>query len=98
MSDSSDPMDCSLPPPSMGFSRQKYWFRLRFSHNEMDVKGDQEGANEGRRQKRQSRGALLCLVDKDSQDLGGSCLENSRDRGAWWAAVYGVAQSRTRLK
>ena len=27
-----------------------------------------------------------------------SCLENSRDGGAWWAAVYGVAQSRTRLK
>ena len=24
-----------------------------------------------------------------------SCLENSRDRGAWWAAIYGVAQSRT---
>ena len=27
-----------------------------------------------------------------------SCLENTRDRGAWWAAVYGVAQSRTRVK
>ena len=27
-----------------------------------------------------------------------SCLENPRDRGAWWAAVYGVAQSSTRLK
>ena len=27
-----------------------------------------------------------------------SCLENSRDRGAWWAAVYGAAQSGTRLK
>ena len=27
-----------------------------------------------------------------------SCLENLRDGGAWWAAVYGVAQSRTRLK
>ena len=27
-----------------------------------------------------------------------SCLENPRDRRAWWAAVYGVAQSRTRLK
>ena len=27
-----------------------------------------------------------------------SCLENSMDRGAWWAAVHGVAQSRTRLK
>ena len=27
-----------------------------------------------------------------------SCLENPRDGGAWWAAVSGVAQSRTRLK
>ena len=27
-----------------------------------------------------------------------SCLKNPRDRGAWWAAVYGVAQSRARLK
>ena len=27
-----------------------------------------------------------------------SCLENPRDSGAWWAAIYGVAQSRTRLK
>ena len=27
-----------------------------------------------------------------------SCLENPRDGEAWWAAVYGIAQSRTRLK
>ena len=27
-----------------------------------------------------------------------SCLDNPRDRGVWWAAIYGVAQSRTRLK
>ena len=27
-----------------------------------------------------------------------SCPENPRDRGAWWAAIYGIAQSRTRLK
>ena len=27
-----------------------------------------------------------------------SCLENPRDRGAWWADIYGVTQSRTRLK
>ena len=27
-----------------------------------------------------------------------SCLENPRDGGAWWAAIYGVAQSRTRWK
>ena len=30
--------------------------------------------------------------------LQGSCLENLRDRGAWWAAIYGVTQSRTQLK
>ena len=30
--------------------------------------------------------------------LSRSCLENPRDGGAWWAAVYGVAQSWTRLK
>ena len=33
-----------------------------------------------------------------SNPLQYSCLENPRDRGAWWAAVYGVAQSRTWLK
>ena len=27
-----------------------------------------------------------------------SCLENPRDGGAWWAAIYGVVKSRTRLK
>ena len=27
-----------------------------------------------------------------------SCLENPRDRGAWWVAIYGVTQSRTQLK
>ena len=27
-----------------------------------------------------------------------SCLENPRDSGAWWAAVYGITQSQTRLK
>ena len=33
-----------------------------------------------------------------SNPLQCSCLENPRDGGAWWAAVYGVTQSRTRLK
>ena len=32
------------------------------------------------------------------RDLQYSFLESPRDGGAWWAAVYGVAQSRTRLK
>ena len=34
----------------------------------------------------------------DGTPLQCSCLKNPRDRGAWWAAVYGVTQSRTRLK
>ena len=34
----------------------------------------------------------------NSNPLQCSCLENSRDGRAWWAAVYGVAQSRTQLK
>ena len=41
----------------------------------------------------------LLLGRKVMTNLDGiSCLENPRDGGAWWAAVYGVAESRTRLK
>ena len=36
--------------------------------------------------------------DGNGNPLQYSCLENPRDRGAWWAAVYGVTQSWTRLK
>ena len=39
-----------------------------------------------------------CIGKGNGNPLQCSCLENPRDRGAWWAAVYGVAQSRTRLK
>ena len=39
-----------------------------------------------------------CIGDGNGNPLQCSCLENPRDRGAWWAAVYGVAQSRTQLK
>ena len=39
-----------------------------------------------------------CIGEGNDNPLQCSCLENPRDRGAWWAAVYGVAQSRTRLK
>ena len=36
-------------------------------------------------------------LEKEMAPLQCSCLENGRDGGAWWAAVYGVTQSRTRL-
>ena len=42
--------------------------------------------------------SLSCPREGNGNPLQCSCLENPRDGGAWWAAVYGVAQSRTRLK
>ena len=42
--------------------------------------------------------SLACIGEVNSNPLQRSCLENPRDRGAWWAAIYGVAQRRTRLK
>ena len=42
--------------------------------------------------------SLSCIGEGNGNPLQCSCLENPRDRGAWWAAVHGVAQSRPRLK
>ena len=42
--------------------------------------------------------SLSCIGEGNGNPLQCSCLENPRDRGTWWAAVYGVAQSWTRLK
>jgi len=42
--------------------------------------------------------SLSCIGAGNGNPLQYSCLENPRDGGAWWAAVYGVAQSWTRLK
>ena len=39
-----------------------------------------------------------CIREGNGNPLQYSCLENPRYRGAWWAAIYGVARSRTRLK
>ena len=42
--------------------------------------------------------SLSCIGEGNGNPLQCSCLENPRDGGPWWAAVYGVAQSRTQLK
>ena len=42
--------------------------------------------------------SLSCTGERNGNPLQCSCLKNPRDGGAWWAAVYGVAQNRTRLK
>ena len=41
---------------------------------------------------------LSCIGEENGNPLQCSCLENPRDGEAWWAAVYGVAQSWSRLK
>ena len=41
---------------------------------------------------------LSCIGEGNGDPLQCSSLKNPRDGGAWWAAVYGVAQSQTRLK
>ena len=41
--------------------------------------------------------SLSCIGEGNGNPLRSSCLENPRDGGAWWAAVYGVAQSQTWL-
>ena len=42
--------------------------------------------------------SLSCIGEGNGNPLQCSCLENPRDEGAWWTAIYGVAQSRTQLK
>ena len=42
--------------------------------------------------------SLSCIGEGNGNPLQCSCLESPRDGGAWWAAIYGVAQSWTRLK
>ena len=39
--------------------------------------------------------SLSCIVEGSGNPLQCSCLENPREKGAWWAAAYGVAQSLT---
>ena len=61
--------------------------------------------DKGRKQKDKTSGRLVKFGwvscwggEGNGNPLQCSCLENPRDGGAWWASVYGVAQSRTRLK
>ena len=42
--------------------------------------------------------SLSCIGERNGNPFQHSCLENPRDRGAWWAAIYGVAQSQTWLE
>ena len=62
--------------------------RILESHIHECISSFSEKLLEGQRE-------AFCIFDARRQY---SCLDNPRDRGAWWAAIYGGAQSRTRLK
>ena len=42
--------------------------------------------------------SLWCIGEGNGNPLQRSCLENPKDVGAWWAAIFGVTQNQTRLK
>ena len=60
--------------------------------------GDPEGWYGEEGERRVCQHMCLLIGEGNGNPLQHSCLENPRDGGAWWAAVYGVAQSWTRLK
>ena len=87
-------------PLSLGFSRQEYWSGLP-----CPPPGDlpNPGINPASLTSPALAGRFFTSGatwngEGNGNPLQYSCLENPRDGGAWWAAVYGVAQSRTRLK
>ena len=76
-------------PLSMGFSWQEYYSEFPFLSP-----GDLPNPGIKLRSPAMAGWFFTC----NGNPLQCSCLENPRDGGAWWAAVYGVAQSWTRLK
>ena len=82
-------------PLPMGLSRQEYWNGLPFPSPGNLLKDWTHVyciSCIGRQT------TSWAIGEGNGNPLQCSCLENPRDGGAWWAAVYGVAQSRTQLK
>ena len=86
-----DPMDCRLPGSSVHGNFQARILEWAAFPSWGDLT-DPGGRVRGR------VSMHVCIGEGNGNPLQYYCLENPRDRGAWWAAVYGVAESRTRLK
>ena len=106
----SDPMDCSLlGSSSMGFSRQEYRSGVPLpslvdSDCSLEIKrclaccSPWDYKELDKTEWLHFHFSLSRIGEGNGNQLQCSCLENPRDGGAWWAAVYGVTQSRTWLK
>ena len=91
----SNPMDCSLPGSSI-FSRQEYWSGVPLPQLLSPSSATREASV------CVYTHSYLCVFihmygEGNGTPLQYSCLENPMDGGAWWAAVHGVAEGRTRL-
>ena len=85
-----DPVDCSLPGSSVyGIfqARVLEWVDSLWGHKESDMT-----------EQLHFHFSLSCIGEGNGNPLQCSCLESPRHGEAWWAAVFGVTQSRTRLK
>ena len=83
-------------PPSMGFSRQGYWSGMPLPSPMKTLLTVYLKIFPTERL--HFHFSLSCLGEGNGNPLQCSHLENPRDGGAWWAAVYGVTQRWTRLK
>ena len=90
------------PDQSLSLSNSSLDFHLsRVSHGQRSLVGCSSWGHEesDMTERLHFHFSLSCIGEGNGNPLQSSCLENPRDGGAWWAAViYGVAQSRTRLK
>ena len=90
-------MDCSPPVFSIhGISQVRIpeWVAISFSSYGRQISSKSSDC----RTFHGSKKHLTPALEGNGNPLQYSCLANPRDRGAWWAAIYGVAQSQTRLK
>ena len=94
-----------LHPFHIGGSRRRQWHPTPVllpgkSHGQRSLVGCSSwGREESDTTKRLNfHFSLSCIGEGNGNPLHCSCLENPRDGGAWWAAVYGVTQNQTWLK
>ena len=92
-------------PLFMGFPKQKFWNGLSFPSPgnlpNLGIKPKSPALASGfftTEPPGSFHFSLSCIGEGNGNPLQCSCLENPRDSGAWWAAVYGVAQNQTQLK